>query len=704
MKRVFKRLIATLSVSALAAATFVPIYADAAVISKIVFLRSIDETEQLSCVEVEGVPVPYVAVDEYYNIVYSNSCTCEKLSNNTYKLDNGRGTMIIDPAGNTIHFDEPEIFLYPVDEKATAVDISRLTAVKYKGASSELDIDLDNYNIDIIEEENKVFLPLTTLSDFFSVTTINAVYAADDISFNSGTNPQIVNWQTNFDSLTRDKSEAQFSYNELCFVFDTLYGCPPNCEFADSIKSKGFDGFLQSESDETRKVRELLLSTSTVDYIQGLGILECMLDDGGHSTFIAFLFTEIADTEGYKAFLDFEKNNPNDPGVLIFKDWYKKYIAYTNSHNAIMDYEHLLDQYTPIFDEEDGENYYRYYEYDNTGIYAYTEYNDDASIYLKKALDIAKAHGMKNFVFDEAKNGGGADDSLMYMMNAITGCNYPELYMRSILTGNKVVQEYEYDMDQDGVIEGDDEDVDYDFNYAVMCSAYSYSCGNLFPCLCKEEGVPIIGETSAGGTDVRETYRNTLGGVYTLSSYKELTYRNGGNVEAGAAPDYDITKKNPDGSVDYTDFYNFELISNIVNAHYKNAAMYRLYNPNSGEHFFTANVGEKDILVNLGWKFESIPWDAPAVSDIPVYRVYNPNSGDHHFTANAAERDILVGLGWNDEGIGWYSADGSGQPVYRLYNPNATSAGSHHFTASEEERDLLIGLGWRDEGIGWYGE
>jgi hypothetical protein len=216
--------------------------------------------------------------------------------------------------------------------------------------------------------------------------------------------------------------------------------------------------------------------------------------------------------------------------------------------------------------------------------------------------------------------------------------------------------------------------------------------------------VPIIGETSGGGTDVRETYRNTLGGVYTLSSYKELTYRNGGNVEAGAAPDYDITKKNPDGSVDYTDFYNFELISNIVNSHYKNAAMYRLYNPNSGEHFFTAKVGEKDILVNLGWKYESIPWDAPAVSDIPVYRVYNPNSGDHHFTANAAERDILVGLGWNDEGIGWYSADGSGQPVYRLYNPNATGAGSHHFTASEEERDMLIGLGWRDEGIGWYGE
>ena len=89
-------------------------------------------------------------------------------------------------------------------------------------------------------------------------------------------------------------------------------------------------------------------------------------------------------------------------------------------------------------------------------------------------------------------------------------------------------------------------------------------------------------------------------------------------------------------------------------------------------------------------------------SDTPVYRLYNPNAGDHHYTTSAAEKDNLVKVGWRYEGIGWYSTGNEGQPLYRLYNPNA-KAGSHHYTTNAAERDNLKKLGWRDEGIAWYG-
>lgn len=131
--------------------------------------------------------------------------------------------------------------------------------------------------------------------------------------------------------------------------------------------------------------------------------------------------------------------------------------------------------------------------------------------------------------------------------------------------------------------------------------------------------------------------------------------------------------------------------------------MYRLYNPNSGEHFYTANVEERAYLVVVGWQDEGIGWLAPASSNTPVYRLYNPNAGDHHYTINAAERDMLVRVGWRDEGIGWYSDDACGEPLYRLYNPNAISAGAHHYTTNAAERDHLAAIGWNDEGIGWYG-
>ena len=130
-------------------------------------------------------------------------------------------------------------------------------------------------------------------------------------------------------------------------------------------------------------------------------------------------------------------------------------------------------------------------------------------------------------------------------------------------------------------------------------------------------------------------------------------------------------------------------------------AMYRLYNPNSGEHFYTADTAERDNLVSLGWNNEGIGWIAPSISNTPVYRLYNPNAGEHHYTTNPAERDMLVEAGWNYENIGWYSDDAQTVPVYRQYNPNEF-ANNHNYTADIAERDNLINLGWRDEDTGWY--
>ena len=130
-------------------------------------------------------------------------------------------------------------------------------------------------------------------------------------------------------------------------------------------------------------------------------------------------------------------------------------------------------------------------------------------------------------------------------------------------------------------------------------------------------------------------------------------------------------------------------------------AMYRVYNPNSGEHFYTASEFERDHLIELGWKNEQIGWYAPVKSDAPVFRLYNPNAGEHHFTMSAVERDALVKEGWNDEGIGWYSDENQTVKVLRQYNPNAY-ANNHNYTTSQYKFDHNISLGWQDEGIAWY--
>ena len=130
--------------------------------------------------------------------------------------------------------------------------------------------------------------------------------------------------------------------------------------------------------------------------------------------------------------------------------------------------------------------------------------------------------------------------------------------------------------------------------------------------------------------------------------------------------------------------------------------MHRLYNPNSGEHFYTAAENEKNFLAKNGWKYEGTGWIAPDKSKTPVYRLYNKNAGDHHYTMNASEKDFLVKSGWTYEGIGWYSDDAKGVPLYRQYNPNA-KAGSHNYTPNKKENDFLVQNGWKAEGISWYG-
>lgn len=129
--------------------------------------------------------------------------------------------------------------------------------------------------------------------------------------------------------------------------------------------------------------------------------------------------------------------------------------------------------------------------------------------------------------------------------------------------------------------------------------------------------------------------------------------------------------------------------------------MHRLYNPNSGEHFYTADTNEKNNILKHGWRYEGIAWTAPDSGD-NVYRLYNPNSGEHHYTTGVNEKNHLVKLGWRYEGVGWKSDTYKGQALYRLYNPNG-GAGSHHYTKDKNERSHLLKVGWRNENIGWFG-
>ncbi len=148
---------------------------------------------------------------------------------------------------------------------------------------------------------------------------------------------------------------------------------------------------------------------------------------------------------------------------------------------------------------------------------------------------------------------------------------------------------------------------------------------------------------------------------------------------------------------------NIQVHAENTSADYQ--VIYRMFNPKTGEHFYTSSAEERLHLYYSGWNAEGIGWIAPLKSEntMPVYRLYNPSLGDHHYTVSDEERAQCLANGWNDEGIlcqALKSSEGA-MTLYRAFLPNV-AVGAHHYTTSAEEVSQIVAeKGWNDEGVAW---
>ena len=134
------------------------------------------------------------------------------------------------------------------------------------------------------------------------------------------------------------------------------------------------------------------------------------------------------------------------------------------------------------------------------------------------------------------------------------------------------------------------------------------------------------------------------------------------------------------------------------------APLYRLYNPYTHEHFFTAETTENDNLVRLGWKSEGgVGYIYKHAEKGGVYRLYNPTTGEHHYTMKEDEVDQCVKAGWKNEGVKWFSAQDKEvtlNKLYSMYNPYEKKF-YHHYTADAKEIEQMVKAGWRKEEVKW---
>ena len=143
------------------------------------------------------------------------------------------------------------------------------------------------------------------------------------------------------------------------------------------------------------------------------------------------------------------------------------------------------------------------------------------------------------------------------------------------LTGQRSIVEYEVDRNFNGVFDAADQDVHYDLNFAVLTSGMSFSCGNLFPSILKDNGIPVLGATSGGGACAIQAMCTADGFCFQISSFRaRLNSLDGDNIDSGVTPDIPIdndgrveVKLSEENSLmvkDYSKYFDIDYLRSLL--------------------------------------------------------------------------------------------------------------------------------------------
>ena len=471
----------------------------------------------------------------------------------------------------------------------------RYKSVKYTPAVSTVTLDFAKYGIDIhADGKGAVYFPFATLADMYSdLFYHHAGFNGEKVVANTSINEVSLaridpDYNTTLLSKkTRSETMAEFAYKELCFAMDHFYGHPGRVALDEALKTKGMDRTLEEDLAAGPAIKKLLKSTNLAEYFVGMSGLNALYYDGHTSMDISSVmgrdrskYEDIVSEmrglqEKHKDVMDAIRDGRASMGGR-YQDVMAVRQQRPVSYNTQDTYIKRGNTAVCVFNSfntraEDAWNAYYAGKGPKPNI---NDNNGDSMVIFLDALNKAEADPeVENFIVDITSNGGGSADIVMAMTSLIMNKSY--LCHDNPLTGQRALVEYEVDRNFDGVFDEKDKDVKYNLNFAVLSSSVSFSCGNLFPSMLKDAGVPVVGETSGGGSCAIQAMCTADGFCFQISSFRaRLNTLAGENIDAGITPDIPIPnddKVEIDGPnntkitvKNYKDFYDIEKVGKLV--------------------------------------------------------------------------------------------------------------------------------------------
>ena len=443
----------------------------------------------------------------------------------------------------------------------------RYKKVSYSPAQATTTLDFGAYGIDIRSDgKGAVYFPFATLADmytdlFYHHAGFNGEKVVANLSVNEVSLAEI---DPDYNKpliarTTRPADLADFNYKELCFAMDHFYGYPGRIQYNDALKAKGLDKTLEEDIECGPTIKKLLLSENLPDYMLGMTGLTGIYFDGHTAMDITSALGNASDHPELAATYQATVRENQEVVALLMS-------AVQSMMAMVADQQAVTTLRPKAYGE--GVTYFKkgdtavcvFNSFNNRNEQAWNDYyagkgpmptventqNDDLVIFLDALQKAAADPEVKNLVIDITANGGGSLDIVLAMTSLIMDKSY--ISQDNSLTGQHAIVEYEVDRNFNGKFDEADKDVRYDLNFAVLTSGMSFSCGNLFPSLLKDAGIPVMGATSGGGACAIQAMCTADGYCFQISSFRaRLNSLSGEIIDAGITPDLPIAV---DGTVE----------------------------------------------------------------------------------------------------------------------------------------------------------
>ena len=531
------------------------------------YLGSSDEedTSEIEVAFMDGITdVPYISVETMKDLISklltsyyeekggkNYGLEIEKDNDTVFLTRETQYPAKINFADNTIHFYDFDAFLR-ISEDAPLMDVISETGFNDKGEAhlfQKSDTSFERYGnpvifspgeygIDLVRQGDDYYVPLQLVSDLIlSAYRSNVLYNKEAVcvAIVGGVDYFGDKYYISDAPAERSDDLIAFSYKELCFALDALYGLKKQHNITD------FNNLFQMTG-----LIEPLMSKDPQEEAQALADLLCKFLDDGHSGNIHKSYMMKDDPKrnwGPSCLHKYdEMDRYADARKQFYPDGAKPYeeignTAYITFDNFVF---FQLDYYTEKLEDN---------------------LDDTVALIIYACQQITRENSpIENVVVDLSNNGGGDADAAAYLIGAFLGDG--SISMSNPMSGALVTENFKVDLNLDRKF--DEKDSLSKYHLFCLESPVSFSCGNLVPCVFKNSHrVTLLGQQSAGGACVIHRLTTADGILFQISGLKQLAYTKNGSfydIDQGAAPDFVI----PDPKLLYDRRYLTEYINRLL--------------------------------------------------------------------------------------------------------------------------------------------